>query len=255
MSVSGNNTEQAMEWLLAHIDDDVQGVLASAATTGSTGQTKTGESLSTEGGESSSAEVVAPQEAKSIKCEDCGRLFKTSMEVEFHAAKSGHSNFAESTEEKKPLTEEEKKAQLKLVEEKIAKKRVEREEREKQETSERERLRIKSGKDMTEVRRKMEEDEMKKIVSFNNISDVSKLNMHVSSRSSNVSAKKQKKRRHETGFVHKSNVTKLPVAPKPDNLQFQSQLHHRHQQHQLSHRRQKTTSRLASKYVFRTEQR
>lgn len=38
----------------------------------------------------------------------CGKLFKTSEEVEFHAVKSGHTNFSESTEEKKPLTEEEK---------------------------------------------------------------------------------------------------------------------------------------------------
>ena len=32
--------------------------------------------------------------------------------AEFHAAKTGHANFAESTEEKKPLTKEEKEAQL-----------------------------------------------------------------------------------------------------------------------------------------------
>ena len=38
----------------------------------------------------------------------CGKLFQTNEEVEFHAVKSGHSNFSESTEEKKPLTEEEK---------------------------------------------------------------------------------------------------------------------------------------------------
>lgn len=47
------------------------------------------------------------------------RLFKNQMEVEFHAAKSGHSNFSESTEEKKPLTEEEKKEQLARLEEKL----------------------------------------------------------------------------------------------------------------------------------------
>lgn len=52
-----------------------------------------------------------------------------------------------------------------LLEEKMKQKRLEREEREKQEALEKERLRIKSGKDLTEIRRKMEEDEMKKIVS------------------------------------------------------------------------------------------
>lgn len=52
------------------------------------------------------------------------------------------------------------------MEEKIKAKRAERERREKEEALEREKLRIKSGKDMTEVKRKMEEDEMKKIVSL-----------------------------------------------------------------------------------------
>lgn len=47
----------------------------------------------------------------------------------------------------------------------MKRKRAEREEKEKQEALDRERVRIKSGKDLTEVRRKMEEDEMKKIVS------------------------------------------------------------------------------------------
>lgn len=47
-----------------------------------------------------------------MRCDECLRLFKTNLEVEFHAAKSGHANFSESTEEKKPLTEDEKKEQL-----------------------------------------------------------------------------------------------------------------------------------------------
>lgn len=51
-----------------------------------------------------------------------------------------------------------------LLEEKMKQKRLEREEREKQDALEKERLRIKSGKDLTEIRRKMEEEEMKKIV-------------------------------------------------------------------------------------------
>lgn len=149
-----------MEWLLAHVDDEVPAAAAAVAVSPSTDSTEQTEKSD----ESSNAEGAA-LEAKSIKCEDCGRLFKTNLEVEFHATKSGHANFTESTEEKKPLTEEEKKAQLRLIEEKIAQKRAEREEREKQEALEKERLRIKSGKDMTEVRRNLEEEEMKKIVS------------------------------------------------------------------------------------------
>ena len=61
----------------------------------------------------------------------CNRLFRTNEEVEFHAAKTGHSQFSESTDEKKPLTEEEKKEQLRKVEELMKLKRKEREEKEK----------------------------------------------------------------------------------------------------------------------------
>lgn len=92
------------------------------------------------------------------------RLFKTQLEVEFHAAKSGHSSFSESTEEKKPLTEEEKKEQLARLEDKLRQKRQEREEQEKRDALDRERMRIKSGKDMTEAQRKLEELEMKKLI-------------------------------------------------------------------------------------------
>lgn len=152
-----------MEWLLAHVDEVM--APAPAVPTLTLPATpiepaKTAES-SAEGSSSDPAAV-----AKSIKCEDCNRLFKTEVEVEFHATKSGHANFSESTEEKKDLTEEEKKAQMKIIEDKIARKRTEREDQEKKESLEKERMRIKSGKDMSEVRRKLEEEEMKKIVSW-----------------------------------------------------------------------------------------
>lgn len=172
-----------MEWLLAHVDDEIPAVAAVATGPSSTEPAEQTTEKSDESSSASGAEG-STLEAKSIKCEDCGRLFRfvftlyiniwfvihsdgsrTNLEVEFHATKSGHANFSESTEEKKPLSEEEKKAQLRLIEEKITQKRAEREEREKQEALEKERLRIKSGKDMTEVRRNLEEEEMKKIVS------------------------------------------------------------------------------------------
>lgn len=85
----------------------------------------------------------------------CGKLFKSNLEVEFHATKSGHDSFSESTEEKKPLTEEEKKEQLRLLEEKMRQKRKEREELERKEAMEKERLRIRSGKEMVEAKKKL----------------------------------------------------------------------------------------------------
>lgn len=56
--------------------------------------------------------LEGPELAKSLVCDDCGKQFRTTAMAEFHASKSGHENFSESTEELKPLTEEEKKAKL-----------------------------------------------------------------------------------------------------------------------------------------------
>lgn len=50
------------------------------------------------------------------------------------------------------------------LEDKLRQKRLERENREKQEALEKERIRIKSGKDLTEANRRMEEMEIKKLV-------------------------------------------------------------------------------------------
>lgn len=115
--------EPAMEWLLAHADDPGM----------ETGQTIASSSATAAAPAESLDPTTAdePAEAKSFKCDECGKLFKNQDEVEFHAAKTNHSSFSESTEEKKPLSEEEKKAQLALLEERMKQKRKEREEREK----------------------------------------------------------------------------------------------------------------------------
>lgn len=50
--------------------------------------------------------------ARSLVCNDCGKRFRSQGQAEFHANKTEHQNFSESTEEIKPLTEEEKKQKL-----------------------------------------------------------------------------------------------------------------------------------------------
>jgi UBX domain-containing protein 1/4 len=55
--------------------------------------------------EADAAAIVAalaeenPQVAKSLKCIDCGKLFKNADLANYHAEKSGHENFEESVEE------------------------------------------------------------------------------------------------------------------------------------------------------------
>lgn len=151
----------AMEWLFAHDNDpDIDEPF----------QPPKGHTLadaSEEAGPSSdSSETASPGDqllAKSLKCDECQKLLRTTTEAEVHAARSGHSSFSECTEEVKPLTDEEKKAQLEKVQELIKQKRMEKEEKEKQEHIRLEKLRRSQGKELAAIRQKMQEDEIKKL--------------------------------------------------------------------------------------------
>ncbi|CAK1540740.1 unnamed protein product [Leptosia nina] len=162
--------EPAMEWLLAHADEmdasagQTLGSSSNVPVAAGAPVSEPAANVAATPPSSSEANPESAAEAKSFKCEDCGKLFKNQDEMEYHAAKTNHSNFSESTEEKKPLTEEEKKAQLALLEERMKQKRKEREEREKSEALEQERLRIKSGKDLQEAKLRLQEQEMQKLV-------------------------------------------------------------------------------------------
>lgn len=122
--------EPAMEWLLAHADDPA---IDAGHTIGSSSSAEAPPVVVPEPSTTSQeqSENAEGAEVKSFKCDECGKLLKNQDEMEYHAAKTDHSTFSESTEEKKPLTEEEKKAQLALLEERMKQKRKEREEREK----------------------------------------------------------------------------------------------------------------------------
>ncbi|KAK3388427.1 hypothetical protein B0T20DRAFT_387304 [Sordaria brevicollis] len=64
-----------------------------------------------------------PEGAKSLVCNDCGKRFKNGDLAAFHASKTEHTDFSESTEEIAPLTEEEKKQRLEELRQKLAEKR------------------------------------------------------------------------------------------------------------------------------------
>jgi uncharacterized UBP type Zn finger protein len=102
LTSSGNKgAEAAMEWLLCHPEGDATGhVLGQSCEEGSrveVGGVITGDEQD--------------QQALSLKCDQCGKLLKSEKQAQTHAMKTGHSQFSESVEEIKPLTEEEKKEQ------------------------------------------------------------------------------------------------------------------------------------------------
>lgn len=117
--LNGNGTvEGAVDWLMQHqedadIDDPIEKVPSSA-----------------------SGAV-----AQSYKCNECGKILSNMANLELHANKTGHSDFEESTEIKKPLTEEEKKAKVAEIKGLLKAKRMERENKEKEENVQREKQR------------------------------------------------------------------------------------------------------------------
>ena len=83
---------------------------------------------------------------QSIKCDDCSKLFKDSALAGYHAEKSGHSNFSQSTEAIKPLTEEEKAQRLTELKAKMEEKRKKQAEDSKIEDKQNEFIRQQRGK-------------------------------------------------------------------------------------------------------------
>lgn len=174
LAVTGNRgVEVAMEWLFAHSEDPdidepfqqpVGHVLGESDSTSQ--ESKEIESSPVENSGQTSEDTAgssSPQQALSLVCDDCSKRLRSENEVQLHAARSGHSNFSESTEEIKPLTKEEKQQQYEKLQEKLKERREQRQEKEKMEAREREKLRRKTGQELTSIKQKRELQEAKQI--------------------------------------------------------------------------------------------
>ena len=97
----------------------------------------------------------AAEEARSLVCNECGKLFRGTAQAEFHASKSGHQDFAESTEEIKPLTEEEKAAKLAELREKAAARKAAQTDQEKIEQKRNEQISRKKTKETEDLKEQL----------------------------------------------------------------------------------------------------
>ncbi|KAJ5214426.1 hypothetical protein N7449_001595 [Penicillium cf. viridicatum] len=96
------------------------------------------------------------EQPRSLVCNECGKKFRGQSQAEFHASKSGHVDFAESTEEIAPLTEEQKKQRLTELREKLAAKRVGLSEQDKIDKKKNEEIRRKSTKESQDAKEDLE---------------------------------------------------------------------------------------------------
>lgn len=163
LSVTGNSgVEAAAEWLLSHPEGDSGHVLGTNDNSSGGGGEEGGEGGEGDGGVPSN-DLTPQLQARSLKCDDCGKLLKSENDAQVHAARTKHTNFSESVEEIKPLTEEQRKAQLAKLEQRRIEKQAERVAQEKQEIVEREKIRRKTGQEISQMRQEMELKELKKI--------------------------------------------------------------------------------------------
>ncbi|KAF9158901.1 hypothetical protein DFQ26_007115 [Actinomortierella ambigua] len=169
-ATKNSGLQPAMDWLLAHSDDadidDPIGESAGGTLGGSSSSSApaeagaaSGDSAEQEGDEIQDGE----QTAQSLICQDCQRIFRDAEAAQRHAMRTEHVNFAESTQVIKPLTEEEKAAKLAELKQKLAEKKATRSIQDEEERRQNEKLRRKAGQDMTMVKQKLEEQEMKKL--------------------------------------------------------------------------------------------
>ncbi|KAJ1326413.1 UBX domain-containing protein 1/4 [Microdochium nivale] len=93
--------------------------------------------------------------AMSLVCNECGKKFRNQGAAEFHASKTEHSDFSESTEEIAPLTEEEKKARLEELREKVKAKRAIQSEVDKEDAKKNEKIRQKATKESHDMKEEL----------------------------------------------------------------------------------------------------
>lgn len=105
--------------------------------------------------QTAAAAAEAEEQAKSLVCNECGKKFRGTAQAEFHASKSGHTDFAESTEEIAPLTEEEKKAKLNDLRQKLAAKRSVQAEQDKEDQKRNEQINRKKTKESEDMKEQL----------------------------------------------------------------------------------------------------
>ena len=136
------------------------GTVADAIDWLDTNSSKSLEDLRAEKETAAQAEAAqAAEEARSLVCNNCGKQFRGTAQAEFHASKSGHQDFSESTEELKPLTEEEKAARLVEMRGKMAAKKAAQAEQEKIDQKRNEQISRKKTKETEDLKEQLKAKE------------------------------------------------------------------------------------------------
>ncbi|KAH8893517.1 DNA-binding protein [Thozetella sp. PMI_491] len=92
------------------------------------------------------------QSAKSLVCNECGKKFRSPDAASYHATKTEHTDFSESTDEIAPLTEDEKKARLEELRQKLKEKKANQSVQDKEDAKRNEKIRQKATKETQDMK-------------------------------------------------------------------------------------------------------
>jgi len=140
----------ALEWLEKNQDKSLEDIQAEEKDKGAEDDD--------EATQAKIAELETGQ-AKSMVCNECGKKFRSMNAAEFHASKTEHTDFSESTEEIAPLTEDEKKQRLEELRERLKAKKAAGAVQDKEEQRRNEQIRQKSTKETQEAKEELQRKE------------------------------------------------------------------------------------------------
>lgn len=140
LSAKHSSVQQALEWLEKNQDKTMDEIKADEP------EDEAGVNVdATEGAD-----------ARSLVCNECGKKFRSQNAAEFHASKSGHVDFAESTEEIAPLTDAEKKAKLDELRERAKARKAEQANVDKEERKANEQIRRKATVESQDIKEELQ---------------------------------------------------------------------------------------------------
>ena len=146
----GGNLSGAIDWLEENGDKSLEELRPGEANTAEDGE---------DGEDGEGPALAAGEEPRSMVCNECNKKFRSMAQAQFHAEKSGHTDFAESAEELAPLTEEERAQRLADMRAKLAEKRAGQAAEEKASQKRNEEIRKKHTKEQEDVKEELQRKE------------------------------------------------------------------------------------------------
>lgn len=140
LMLTANLVQGALEWLETNQDKSIEDIKAAST-------------------EEQGPAINPGETARSLVCNDCGKKFRSTAQAEFHASKTEHQDFSESTDEIAPLTEEEKAAKLAELRDKLKAKREGFSEQDKIDKKRNEEIRKKSTKETQDIKEELAKKE------------------------------------------------------------------------------------------------